>query len=134
MNRSFAHFPEFLHAVAAATLLSVTLAVPVRAQVAATVPELQAAQQAVGRADQADADQYAPDLIAAARQTLSQAQAAAMGDRRQLKLVPQLAQRATAEADLARARSEEAATNARLQQRRGEIAELKRKLGMEEAQ
>lgn len=133
MNRSFAHFPEFLHAVAAATLLSVTLAVPARAQVAATVPELQAAQQAVGRADQADADQYAPDLIAAARQTLSQAQAAA-ADRRQLKLVPQLAQRATAEADLARARSEEAATNARLQQRRGEIAELKRKLGMEEAQ
>ena len=134
MNRSFAHFPEFLHAVAAATLLSVTLAVPVRAQVAATVPELQAAQQAVGRADQADADQYAPDLIAAARQTLSQAQAAAMGDRRQRKLVPQLAQRAAVEAELARARSEEAATNARLQQRRGEIAELKRKLGMEEAQ
>lgn len=132
MNRSFAHLPEFLHAVVAATLFAVTLAAPAQAQVAAAMPELQAAQQAVGRADQADADQYAPDLIAAARQTLGQAQAAAAGGRSERKLVPGLAQRAAAEADLARVRSEEATTSARLQQRRDEIAELKRKLGMEE--
>jgi hypothetical protein len=128
MRPSFAHLPKRLHAAAAATMFAVTIGVPAWAQSVAAAPELQAAQQAVDRAGQADADQYAPDLIATARQTLSQAQAAAV-DRKLRKTAPLLAQRAAAEADLARARSEEAATNAQLQQRREEIAELKRKIG-----
>ena len=94
------------------------------------MPELLAAQQAVSRADQADADQYAPDLINAARSGLAQAQAAA-SDRRNRKLAQPLALRAAADADLARVRSNEAVANAELQQRRAEISELQRTLGME---
>ncbi len=85
------------------------------------------AQQAVNRADQADADQYAPELLAAARTTLAQAQAAA-SSRRDRKLAPDLALRAAVDADLARTRSAEAVANAQLQQRRSEIAELQRTL------
>ena len=55
--------------------------------------DLLAAQQAVERADRADADQYAPDMMALARQQLEQAQRAA-GDRRQQKQAPLLARRA----------------------------------------
>lgn len=134
MNPSFAQLRRTLHRTPAALLLAVTLAAaPAMAQVA-QVPELQLAAQALDRADRADADQYAPDLIASARQLLSQAQAAAAGGRSQRREAPLLAQRATVEADLARVRSEEAAANALLQQRRDEIAELRRKLGMEGAQ
>ena len=103
-------------------------AAPSHAQVAAT-PEIVAAQEAVNRADQADADQYAPELLDSARTALSQAQAAAAASRRERKLAPGLALRATVDADLARARSEEAVANARLQQRRQEIGELQRTLG-----
>lgn len=94
------------------------------------MPELLAAQQAVNRADQADADQYAPELITAARVGLAQAQAAA-ANRRERKLAPPLALRAAADADLARVRSNEAVANAELQQRRSEISELQRTLGVE---
>jgi len=104
----------------------VALAAPLHAQVAAA-PELVAAQQAVNRADQADADQYASELLGSARTALEQAQAAA-ASRRDRKLAPGLALRATVDADLARARSEEAVANARLQQRRQEIGELQRTL------
>jgi hypothetical protein len=108
----------------AAVLLAATFAAPAQQ---ADSPEMQTAQQAVDRASQADADQYAPDLIALARNNLSQAQAAA-ADRGQRKQAPLLAQTAAAEADLARARSEEAAAVAQVRQRRGEIAELRRQL------
>jgi hypothetical protein len=95
-------------------------------------PELLTAQQAVQRATQADADQYAPDLIATARQGLEQAQQAAL-DRRQRKAAPWLALRAAADADLARARSEEAVANAQLLQRKAEVADLQRTLNTGEA-
>ncbi len=65
--------------------------------------DLLAAQQAVERADRADADQYAPDTIALARQQLEQA-------------------------DLARAQSEEAVALAMLAQRRAEVERLQRQL------
>ncbi|MGO1072225.1 DUF4398 domain-containing protein [Lysobacter sp. CA199] len=88
--------------------------------------ELSAAQQAVMRADDADADQYAPQDLAAARRALSAAQGAlSQGkdeDARRLALT------AAAEGDLAYARSKEALTNAELNQRRAEIAELRRRL------
>lgn len=93
--------------------------------------ELAAAEQAVQRATQADADQYAADLISQARQELMQAQQAAL-DRGQRKQVPQLALRAAADADLARARSEEAVVAAQLQQRRSEVAKLQSSLTSKE--
>lgn len=127
MHRSFAQFRRFLCVTVGAFALLAAFAAPSHAQVA-LVPELVAAQQAVDRADQADADQYAPELLASARAALEQAQAAA-ADRRERKLAPGLALRATVDADLARARSEEAVANARLQQRRQEIDELQRTLG-----
>lgn len=128
MHPSFAQFRRFLCVTVGAFALLAALAAPAHAQVAAS-PELVAAQQAVNRADQADADQYAPELLDSARTALSQAQAAAAASRRERKLAPGLALRATVDADLARARSEEAVANARLQQRRQEIGELQRTLG-----
>ena len=131
MHRSFAQFRRFLCVTVGAFALLAAFAAPSHAQVA-LVPELVAAQQAVDRADQADADQYAPELLDSARTALAQAQAAATS-RRDRKLAPGLALRATVDADLARARSEEAVANARLQQRRQEIGELQRALGEGEA-
>ena len=127
MHRSFAQFRRSLCVAVGAFALMAALAAPLHAQVAAS-PELAAAQQAVNSADQSDADQYAPELLGSARTALEQAQAAA-ANRRDRKLAPGLALRATVDADLARARSEEAVANARLQQRRQEIDELQRTLG-----
>lgn len=127
MHPSFAQFRRSLCVTVGAFALMAALGTPLHAQVAAT-PELVAAQQAVNRADQADADQYAPELLSSARTALEQAQVAA-SSRRDRKLAPGLALRATVDADLARARSEEAVANARLQQRRQEIGELQRTLG-----
>ncbi|MGJ7901630.1 DUF4398 domain-containing protein [Lysobacter sp. 1R34A] len=88
--------------------------------------ELSAAQQAVMRAADADADQYAPQDLNAARTALSAAQAAlSQGkdeDARRMALA------AAAEADLAYAHSRETLTQAELNQRRAEIAELRNRL------
>lgn len=74
MNQSsFAQFRRGLWALVAATGLAVTA----QAQVVAS-PEVQRAQRAVQQAQDADADQYAPELLESARQRLSQAQAGAM--------------------------------------------------------
>jgi uncharacterized protein DUF4398 len=127
MHRSFAQFRRSLCVLVGAFLLLAGLAAPLQAQVAG-MPELAAAQQAVNRADQADADQYAPELINSARAALAQAQAAAT-TRRDRKLAPELAARAAADADLARVRSNEAIASAQLQQRRQEISDLQRSLG-----
>lgn len=105
------------------------MSAPALAQV--PVDDLAEAQQAVARADQADADQYAPDLLESARQAMAQAQAA-NAIRRERRNAPALAQRASADADLALARSQEAVALARLQQARSEIAELQRSLGQEQ--
>lgn len=129
MNRSFAQFRRRLCVMVGVFTLSGALAWPAFAQ-NAPLPELTSAQQAVNRADQADADQYAPELINSARTALAQAQAAA-SSRRDRKLAPDLATRAMLDADLARVRSNEAVANAQLQQRRMEISELERTLGTE---
>ncbi len=100
------------------------LSAPAWAQDAAL--ELAQARQAVDKATQADADQYAPDLIGLARQGLEQAQRAA-GDRRERKNAPAMALRAAADADLARVRSEEATVSAQ-QPRRNEVNQLQRQL------
>lgn len=124
MTASFAYLSRSLYAITCALALSL----PAMAQEAAA--DLAAAGVAVQRATEADADQYAADLVTQARQSLAQAQAAA-ADRRQRKQAPLLAQRAAAEADLARVLSEEAVANADLQQRRAEISQLQRSLGTE---
>ena len=122
MKPSFAHLRRFLYVTACVSALCASA----MAQDPAAA-DLLAAQQAVERADRADADQYAPDTIALARQQLEQAQRAA-GDRRERKQAPLLAQRAAVDADLARAQSEEAVALAMLAQRRAEVERLQRQL------
>ena len=124
MTASFAYLPRSLYVIVCALILSA----PAIARDASA--DLAAATMAVQRAVTADADQYAPDLIDAARQDLASAQAAAL-DRKLRKRAPQMAQRVAADADLARALSEEAVANADLQQRRAEIAQLQRSLATE---
>ncbi len=131
MNRSFAQFRRILCVMVGVFALQAIAAAPLHAQ-SAIPAEVTAAQQAVNRADQADADQYAPELLNTARQSLAQAQAA-LASRRDRKLAPELALRAAVDADLARVRSNEAVASAQLQQRRAEIGELQRALGAESA-
>lgn len=128
MAASFAHFRFALQALVCGCVLALTAC-------ASTPPpttELAAAQQAVSRAADADADQYAPQELARARSLLAQAQSAMAeglsGDARDFAL------RAGAVAGLAQARSREATTNAELEQRRAEIAGLRQRLRMEDAQ
>ena len=127
MNQlSFAQFRRCLYGPVAA----IGLAVTAQAQVVAS-PDVQRAQRAVQQAQDADADQYAPELLESARQRLIQAQAGAMsrsrGDRREAE---QLAREVAADADLARARSERAQAEAALAQRRAEIEGLRRSLDL----
>lgn len=96
------------------------------AQAASPADEITAAQSAIGRAERADAEQYDPQGLLRAREALLRAQnAARSGD------AEEAAQLAEAEADLARARSLEAANAARLVQRRNELRELRARLEME---
>ncbi len=92
--------------------------------------ELSGAQQAVARADMADADQYAPADIERARAALRQAQAAMAGgreaDARSLALL------SAAAADLAHARSRQAQSDNELAQRRAEVAQLRQRLDAED--
>lgn len=123
MIRSFAQIPGALCAL----VLAFSFAAPATAQQA----EIAAAQAAVQRATQADADQYAPDLIQSARQKVSQAQA--LGDTRKGRREgPGLAMAAQADADLARARSEQATTQAKLAQEQAEVDRLRRALATPE--
>ncbi len=127
MNPSFAQIRRVPYRTLLICVTVCTLAFAGAAQAQDGALELMQARQAVDKATQADADQYAPDLIAVARQGLEQAQRAA-GDRRERKNAPALAVRATVDADLARARSEEATATAQLQLRRNEVTQLQRQL------
>ena len=128
MTVSFSYFRRPPHVMAAAVVALALSAAPAFAQAALT-PELEAAVQAVQRATQADADQYAPAELAAARQSLAQAQAAHAA--REKKAALDLALRAAVDADLARARSQEAVATAEVAQRKAEIADLQAQLGAE---
>lgn len=94
--------------------------------------ELASAQQAVTRAEGADADQYASEDLSMARAALGRAQAAMANGRE--NDARNLALAAAADADLAYARSREALASTELAQRRAEIAELQRRLQMEDGQ
>lgn len=93
---------------------------------ASPADEIAAAQSALARAVQADAEQYDPDSLMRARDALARAQ----GERR-ADDAADAAQLAEAEADLAHARSLEAAAQARLTQRRNELRDLRMRLDME---
>ena len=124
MRSSFAHFRPTLHALAAGLALSLAAC--------ATLPpptaELDAARQAVARATDADADQYAQADIAQARAGLEQAQAALARNRDDEARAAALA--ATADADLAYTLSRAAVVRAEFSQQQAEIAELRARLRM----
>ena len=123
MRPSFAQFRfPLLAAVLASALCGCATLPPPTA-------ELSAANQAVSRAENADADQYSPQELAAARSGLTRAQSAmSSGDEDDAR---QLALSAAADADLAYARSREALATAELNQRRAEVDELRRRLQTE---
>ena len=127
MATSFAYFRTTLQALVFGCVLVLTAC--------ATTPpptgELATARQSVSRASDADAEQYAPAELARAGELLSQAQAS-MADGREAE-ARDLALRATALADLALARSRDAAARAELEQRRAEVADLRQRLQPENA-
>jgi len=126
MASSFAHFRTLMQAPICGCVLALTAC----ASLPPPTAELNAARQAVARAADADADQYADGDLARARDLLGQAQSA-MADGREQD-ARDLALRATAAGDLAHARSREAASVAELGQRRAEIADLRQRLRLEE--
>ncbi len=126
MIRSFAQIPGLLCAACLALA-----AIPAAHAQEAAVAELAAAQASVQRATEADADQYAPDLIQAARDKVSQAQALTES-RSGRKQAPQVALQAQADADLARVRSEQATAQGKLVQQQSEIDRLRKTLNLPE--
>ena len=76
MNRSFAQFSSAKATTPVAAWIACALALAACATLPPPTSELAAAQQAVSRANDADADQYAAAAIALARSELAQAQAA----------------------------------------------------------
>lgn len=123
MNPSFAQILKLSMALVLASALPVQAAPPPTA-------ELTAAQQAVARADSADGDQYAAQELAIARNELAQAQAAMAARKHKDALA--LAVAATADGDLAYARSRAAQTRTEVAQRRAEIGDLRRRLQIDE--
>lgn len=94
--------------------------------------ELNEAKSSVTRASGADADQYAPESLATAREALNRAQQAmAKGRDDEAR---RFALAADAEADLAYARSREALATSELAQRRSEIQQLQQRLQPERGQ
>ncbi len=91
--------------------------------------ELDAAQQAVARADAADGDQYAAPQLSQARAGLERAQAAMARGRDEEARNAALA--ATADADLAQVLSRAAVARAELGQQQAQVADLRRRLQME---
>lgn len=125
MRPSFAHFRSTLLAAVLVSALAGCATLP------PPTSELSAAQQAVTRAGQADADQYAGTAIARARGELSQAQAAMARGRDDDARA--LANAAAADADFAYADSHAQATVAQYRQRAAEVADLQQRLQVQGA-
>lgn len=126
MRPSFAQIRSALHACLCGCVLALTAC----ASLPPPTGEINAAQQAVARAGNADADQYANDELTRARSALAAAQSAMAAGREQEART--LATRSTALADLAHARSRDAAAQNELSQRRAEIADLRQRLRLED--
>lgn len=125
MRPSFAHIRSTLLAAVLVSALAGCASLP------PPTSELAAAQQAVARAGQADADQYAGTAIARARDELSQAQAAMARGRDDDARA--LANAAAADADFAYAGSHAQATVAQYRQRAGEVVDLQQRLQVQGA-
>lgn len=128
MRPSFAHFRSALYASAVAGVMSIAGC----ASLPPPTAELDTAQQALARAEAADADQYAADDLAAARSALQAAQAAQARGRNDDARDGALA--AAAAADLARVRSSAARVRADWRQKEDELATLRSHLQMPAAQ
>lgn len=127
MTASFAQITTALQSLCLGSVLALASC----ASLPPPTAELSAAQQAVARADMADADQYAPEAFERARSALRQAQAAMANGREHD--ARSLAMLAVAAADLAHARSRQAQADAELAQRRAEVASLRQRLAAEDA-
>jgi hypothetical protein len=111
------------------TLLTFPCVLPARDPL--PTQEIDLAKAAVLRAETADADQYAAEALLRSRTALGQAQAA-LAARKTADAVG-LARLAAAEADFAHARSRESVLQSELTLKRSEIADLRRRLGVEAA-
>ncbi len=124
MRPSFAYFRKALYLpfCAGVTLIAACASLP------PPTAELDTAQQALARAEAADADQYAADALAAARSALQAAQVASARGRNDEARDGALA--AAAEADLAWVRSSAAKVRADWRQKQDELTRLRRQLQM----
>ena len=122
MRKSFAHFRSALYPAMAA----VAIAIAGCATLPPPTAELDAAQRALSAAETADADQYAPELLADARNALQQAQASMARGREAEARAAALS--ASASADLARVHSGAARVRAEHAQRLAELAQLRARL------
>lgn len=120
MQRSFAQIRPLLLGTVLACALGACATLP------PPTSELNNAQQAVVRATNADADQYAGDQLALAREGLGRAQAAIADGRNDAARALALASQA--DADLAYALSAEARATAELAQRKAEVRQLQLRL------
>ena len=128
MATSFAQIRSALQV----SMFAIVLALTACASLPPPTTELATAQQAVARAGDADADQYAADELSQARRALELAQTAmAQGREDEAR---SLAVQAAAVADLAQVRSRKAVADTELAQRRAEISQLRSRLGMEDGQ
>jgi hypothetical protein len=126
MNPSFAYFQN--RRLAPLSLAALLLALAGCATVPPPTGELAAAEQAVMRAADADADQYAPDILGTARMELSQAQAATAAGRNREARDQALA--AAAAAMQARELSRAQVLRNQYSQRSDEIRRLREQLGV----
>ncbi len=126
MRQSFAHFRTALYA----PIFCCALLAAGCASLPPPTAELDAARQAVARAESADADQYAPEALDSARGALQRAQAAMARGREDEARGAALA--AAADADLARVRGSAARTRAEYLQKTAEIAELRVRLQIDD--
>lgn len=124
MRKSFAHFRTALCVPVFGLLLAGCASLP------PPTAELDAARQAVARAESADADQYAADALDSARSALQRAQAAMARGRDDDARAAALT--ASAEADLARVRSSAARTRAEYLQKQSEVAALRARLRIDD--
>lgn len=117
MYPSFAQFRIILAGTVLACVLGACATLP------PPTSDVTAAQQAVSRATEVDADQYASPEVALARDGLSRAQVALSEGRNDAARA--LAHAAQADADLAIALSSQARVAAELAQRRGQVRQLR---------
>ncbi|QOW21692.1 DUF4398 domain-containing protein [Lysobacter avium] len=117
MLTSFSQFRSLLACTVLACVLGACATLP------PPTNELADARQAVSRATDLDADQYASEQLALARDGLGRAQVAMSEGRNDAARA--LANAASADADLAIALSSNAKTAAELAQRRREVRELR---------